>query len=50
MGMAILDGFVLIHDDKIKVHKSGYAKWIIDKLEKLNPGQVINRSELIDTI
>lgn len=50
MGMAILNGFVLLHDDKIKVHKSGYAKWVIDKLENLKPGQVINRSELIDTI
>jgi predicted ATPase len=50
MGMAILNGFVLLHDDKIKVHKSGYAKWIIDQLENLKPGQVINRSELIDTI
>ncbi|MEA3314136.1 MAG: DUF6079 family protein, partial [Caldisericota bacterium] len=50
MGMAILNGFVLLHDDKIKVHKSGYAKWVIDKLENLKPGQVINRSELIETI
>lgn len=50
MGMAVLSGFVLLHDDKVKVHKSGYAKWVIDKLENLKPGQVINRSELIDTI
>lgn len=50
MGLAILDGLVLIHDGKIRTDKSGYARWVMDKLEKAPPGQVINRSELIDTL
>ena len=49
-GTAILDGFVMLENDKVNVRKSGYAKWVIDLLNNKNPGQVVNRGELIETI
>jgi uncharacterized protein YihD (DUF1040 family) len=49
-GAAILEGFVMIEEEKIKVHSSGYAKWIIKLLEDKGQGQVVNRSEIIETI
>ena len=51
-GTAVLDGLVLLEgeNEKLNVRKSGYAKWILEKLEEKNQGQVVNRSELIEVI
>lgn len=49
-GAALLDGFVMLDEEKIKVESSGYAKWIIGMLENKGPGQVVNRSEIIETV
>jgi hypothetical protein len=49
-GTAILDGLVMLEGEKIKVDGSGYAKWVIKLLEEKGQGQVVNRSEIIETI
>jgi hypothetical protein len=49
-GLAILHGLVLMEDEKLNVRNSGYAKWILNKLEEKGKGQVVNRSELITTL
>ncbi|NLY91310.1 MAG: ATP-binding protein, partial [Firmicutes bacterium] len=49
-GLAILHGLVLMEDEKLNVRNSGYAKWILNKLEEKEKGQVVNRSELITTL
>src|SRR5205085_1068605 len=50
-GTAILDGLVLLDQNgKVNVHKSGYAKWIMNKLNEKGHGQVLNASELINTL
>ncbi|WP_003539947.1 DUF6079 family protein [Desulfotomaculum nigrificans] len=49
-GMAILDGLVLLENEKLTPRKSGYARWILEKLAVKAPGQVVNQSELVETI
>ncbi len=49
-GAAVLDGLVLLKDETVNVKQSGYAKWIIELMALLKPGQVVNRNELIKTI
>jgi len=46
---AILDGLVLLDGDKLNVHKSGYANWILNLLNAKGPNQVVNASELLYT-
>lgn len=49
-GEAILDGLILIDQNKnINVRNSGFAKWVLEKLEG-KQGQVVNQNELIETI
>lgn len=49
-GMAILEGLVMLDNEKIKVDGSGYAKWVSKLLVDKGQGQVVNRSEIIETI
>lgn len=50
-GAAILNGLVLLDSqNKISTKQSGYAKWVIDLLESKGHGQVVNYSELIETV
>lgn len=49
-GLALLDGLVLLDGDKVSVHRSGYARWVLEKLKDKGEGQVVNRSELIETV
>lgn len=50
-GQAILNGLVLIDEKgKVNTRNSGYAKWVIDKLDQKAQGQVVNRSEFIDEL
>ncbi|MFL0583699.1 DUF6079 family protein [Solibacillus silvestris] len=50
-GAAILDGLVLLDPaGKVSTKQSGYAKWILDLLEKKGHGQVINHNELVETV
>ncbi|WP_280990931.1 DUF6079 family protein [Kyrpidia tusciae] len=49
-GIALLDGLVLMDGEKVSVRRSGYAGWVLDELEKKGPGQVINRSEMIERV
>lgn len=46
-GTAVLDALELLDGDKLRPQKSRYAKWILDKLDKRGPGQVLNRGDLI---
>ncbi len=51
-GTAVLEGLVLLEGDneKLNVRKSGYAKWVLEKLKEKGQGQVVNRSELIEVV
>ncbi|MBE1555502.1 DUF6079 family protein [Sporosarcina limicola] len=50
-GAAILNGLVLFDStQKISTKQSGYAKWIVDLLDSKGHGQVVNHSELIETV
>ncbi|KGX84852.1 DUF6079 family protein [Pontibacillus litoralis] len=50
-GQAILNGLVLIDEKgKVNTRNSGYAKWVIGKLDQKAQGQVVNRSEFIDEL
>src|SRR5699024_2143220 len=50
-GYAILDGLVLLNDNgKVNPRQSGYAKWVIDKLEGKAQGQVVNHSEFVENV
>ncbi|MFD1397257.1 DUF6079 family protein [Kroppenstedtia eburnea] len=50
-GTAILSGLVLLgKDQKLKVRGSGFADWVLEKLEAKGSGQVVNHSELIETV
>lgn len=48
-GAAILNGLELLEDEQIHPRQSRYAKSILAKLENLQPGGVVNRSELLVT-
>ena len=51
MGLAILNGLVLLdNSNKVMAKKSGYAAWVKALLEAKGQGQVLNYSELIETI
>jgi hypothetical protein len=50
-GTAILSGLVLLDTQgKISPSQSGYAKWVLKKLDEKGQGQVLNASELLETI
>ena len=50
-GEAILNGLVLLDQKgEINVRNSGYARWVIEKLEEKGNGQVVNQNELIETV
>jgi len=50
-GHAILNGLVLLDEkEKMNPRQSGYAKWVIDKLEEKAQGQVVNHFEFIKDI
>jgi hypothetical protein len=49
-GTAFLDGLVLLENEKLNIRQSGYARWVLDKLEAKAQNQVVNRSELLETI
>ena len=44
---AILDSLELLDGDKLDASRSKYARHILDQVGKKGPGQVVNRSELI---
>lgn len=47
-GRAILDGLELLQDGDLTPNQSPYAQPVIDLLESKSPGQVVNRSELME--
>ncbi len=49
-GAAILEGFVMLEEEKIKIDASGYVNWIVELLDSKGQGQVVNRSEIIETV
>ena len=50
-GITILDGLVLLDENnRLNVRKSGYARWVLERLESKSEGQVVNASELLDII
>ncbi|MGQ7890679.1 DUF6079 family protein [Paenibacillus sp. WC2504] len=46
----ILEGLVLLDGERINVHKSGFAKWIMNLLNKKGNGKVLNSSELLEVL
>jgi len=49
-GKAILEGLVLLENEKLNAHRSGYVKWVLGLLEQKGHGQVLNASELLEII
>src|SRR5699024_3157829 len=50
-GQAILNGLVLLDiQGKLNTRQSGYARWVIEKLDEKAQGQVVNQSEFIDDV
>ena len=45
---AILDSLELLDEEKLDATRSKYAMHILDEVSKKGPGQVVNRSELIE--
>jgi hypothetical protein len=48
-GAAVLDGLELLQDSQVKPRHSRYALHILDRIEALRPGEVLNRSALLST-
>ena len=48
-GMAVLDGLELVQDGQVRPRHSRYALHILDRVEGLRPGEVLNRSALLTT-
>lgn len=48
--LGVLNGLVLFENEEPTITKSGYSKWILEKLEAKGQGQVVNRSELVETV
>lgn len=50
-GIAILDGLVLLDQkQRLNIHRSGYARWVLELLAAKPEGQVVNAFELIDVV
>ncbi|MDP9350915.1 MAG: DUF6079 family protein, partial [Chloroflexota bacterium] len=49
-GAEVLTGLRLLQGDKLSVDASPYARWIRDELAKRGEGQVVNRSDLIESL
>jgi len=50
-GQAILNGLVLLDEQgKLNTRQSGYARWVIEKLDKKAQGQVVNQSEFVKDV
>src|SRR5699024_6426483 len=50
-GQAFLDGLVLLDEQgRLNTRQSGFARWVITKLEEKAQGQVINQSEFIEDV
>lgn len=50
-GTAILDGLVLLDQNgKLNVRQSGYARWVLNQLNEKEHGQVLNATELLETV
>lgn len=45
--VAVLDALELLEEEKLNPANSRYARYILDLLKKKGPGQVLNRSELM---
>jgi len=48
-GAAILEGLELLEDSQVRPHHSRYARHVVEQLERLRPGEVLNRSALLST-
>lgn len=48
-GIAILDGLSLLDGEYIRPESSPYARYVTELLEQKQPGEVLNRHELIET-
>ncbi len=47
---AVLDALELLDGERLDPYRSRYAKHILDTVKKKGPGQVVNRSELIQDV
>jgi len=47
---AVLDALELLDGERLDPNRSKYAKHILDILQKKGPGQVVNRSELVQDV
>jgi hypothetical protein len=46
----ILEGLVMLDGERVNPHKSGYARWVLDELNKKGDGQVLNANELLEIV
>lgn len=50
LGVAVVDGLELLDGDKLDIHRSKYANYILSLLRQKGSGQVVNRSEIIQDV
>ncbi len=48
-GAAVLDGLGLLEDGQVRARRSPFARHVLEQLEQLQPGEVLNRPALLDT-
>jgi len=46
----ILEGLVMLDGERVNPHKSGFARWVLDELNKKGDGQVLNANELLEIV
>ncbi|GAB7386953.1 DUF6079 family protein [Bacillaceae bacterium] len=46
----ILKGLVMLEGERVNPHKSGYARWVLEELNKKGDGKVVNANELLEVV
>jgi hypothetical protein len=46
-GTAVLDGLGLLHDGQVRPRAARYASAVLERVEQIRPGEVLNRSALL---
>jgi len=49
LGNAVLGALELLDGDRVSVRGSRYARYVLEQLEKVGPGRVLNRADLIES-
>lgn len=46
----LFNGLVMLDGDRVNPHTSGYARWVMDELNKKGDNQVLNANELLEVV